>query len=268
VTLDALNSAVDPFTITTSDPIDLGAHTVTYTYEVAGLPAQTKTFDVTVQDSCTTTTISWSPGVISPVTQTVFDAAQSVTFDTAGLSESLGTCGSFTFEIVPASGGHTSVLSLQDPLANTLTSESTSLTQVGIYTGLQIKASLVNYPAVAPALSVPFDLTVLDPCLSATLSSSVIADIMTSVLASPVATSTFTAFTDSVSTAQAGTNLCGPIEYSITSVIARGSGTASITEITLDSASKTVSAAPTLNDHIDSYDVVIEAKLTNYPLVT
>jgi len=138
---------------------------------------------------------------------------------------------------VPAAGGYTSVLSLQDPRVSTLTSESTSLTDVGTYTGLQITASLVDYPAVAPAFSDSFDLTVLDPCLSATLSSSVIADIMTSILANPVATSTFTAFTDSVSTAQAGTDLCGPIEYSILSVTAQGFGTAGMTEITLDSAS-------------------------------
>ena len=230
---------------------------MTYTYEVAGLPAQTKTFDVTVQDLCLTTTISWSPKVISPVTQTVFEAVQSVTFDTTGLSESLATCGPFTFEIFPSTGGHVTVLSLQDPLANAFTAESTSQTEVGIYTGLQIKASLVNYPAVAPALSDPFDLTVIDPCLTATLTPSTISDITTSVLANPVATSTFTAFTDSVSTAQAGTDLCGPIEYSVLSVIAQGPGTAGMTEITLDSASLTISAEPTLNAHIDVYDVVV-----------
>ena len=160
------------------------------------------------------------------------------------------------------------MLSLQDPLAMTLTAESTNLAEVGVYTGLQIKASLVNYPAVTPALSDPFELTVIDPCLTATLTPSTIADITTSVLANPVATSTFTAFTDSVSTAQAATDLCGPIEYSVLSVTAQGSGTAGMTKITLDSASKTISAAPTLNTHIDVYNVVVEAKLTNYPSVT
>jgi len=44
VTLDTSSLAVDPFTITTSDSAQLGTHTVTYTYEVAGLPAKTQSF--------------------------------------------------------------------------------------------------------------------------------------------------------------------------------------------------------------------------------
>ena len=237
MSLDASNPGIDPFTVSTSDPTHVGTHTVTYSYEVAGLPAQTKTFDVTVNDPCSTTTISWTPKVISSITQTVFDAVQSVSFDTTGLGELIGTCGPFTFEIFPVTGGHETVLTLQDPLLNTLNSESTSLTEVGTYTGLQIRASLVNYPTVATVLSDTFDLIVIDPCLTATLTPSTIADITTSVLVNPAATSTFTAFTDSVSSAQAGTDLCGTIEYSITSVTARGTGTAAMTEITLDSAS-------------------------------
>ena len=90
-------------------------------------------------------------------------AAKSVDFDISGLSELLGGCGQFQFELVPADGEHKALLTLSDPLLNTLTVETASLSQVGVYSGLQIKASLVSYPDVSPVFSDPFTLTVVDP---------------------------------------------------------------------------------------------------------
>jgi len=112
--MDASNPSVDPFTIATSVPGDIGTHTVTFTYEVAGLAAVTKTFDITVNEplQCVETVITWTPKVISPITQLVFDPAQTVSFDTSGLVETFGICGLFKFELVPAVGGHVTAIQL------------------------------------------------------------------------------------------------------------------------------------------------------------
>ena len=96
----------------------------------------------------------------------MFDAAKSVNFDTSGLSEFLGVCGQFQFELVPAVGEHEALLTLPDPLLNTLTVEAASPSQVGVYSGLQIKASLVSYPSASTAFSDPFTLTVVDPTMT------------------------------------------------------------------------------------------------------
>jgi len=148
---------------------------------------------------------------------------------------------------------------------NSFSVQATDISLVGVYTGLQVKVTLLNYPDVVPIYSAPFDVTIADPCLTVTLTPSVIADITTTVLADPDATSTFAPFTDSVSTSNAGVDMCGPIEYSVTSVSPKRFGTATSTEISFDPTTRTITASPTLEDHVDDYTVVVEAKLTDYP---
>jgi len=136
-----------------------------------------------------------------------------------------------------------------------------------VNSGQQVGAGFVEYPELGQTLSNTFDMNLVDVCLSATLPLLSLTDITTTVLAAPVDTSTFPAITDSVSTANAGVDLCGPVEYSIMALAPAGLGTMTTAEVTVNSATREISAAPTLNAHIDTYTVEFQARLTDYPTI-
>jgi len=81
---------------------------------------------IDLSDPCHATTITWTPKAISSITQTVFDPTQTLPFDTTGLTEAVGTCGAFKFELdlasltVPTATKVASVITLPVELTSSL----------------------------------------------------------------------------------------------------------------------------------------------------
>jgi len=103
--------------------------------------------------------MQWTSKTLPPITTLVFDEAEMISFDISDLSEDIGTCAPFKFELI----GPSSVLTLPDPLSNTLRVESTSLSEVGIHDGFRVKVTLLLYPGIGSIFSDPFSVTVTQP---------------------------------------------------------------------------------------------------------
>ena len=153
------------------------------------------------------------------MTNTVNLSSVSQTFALA--SDSVSTAMSITSLCGPIEYSIAEGYSFMQVTAGTISLGSNSMADVGTHTAT-LKAKLTNYPAVAPAL-VSFSTTLIDPCLSTTITlpTTLVAETITS-LSGLTTIQVFAPATDTAATSAGVLGLCGPRIYTIVETTPQG----------------------------------------------
>jgi hypothetical protein len=200
------------------------------------------------------------------MTGTVYGTAVTQTFVLATDSLSTSTaitnlCGSFSYTITPTGfltvNGSTGVITLS----------STNMAQIGTYSAT-LTAKLASYTAVVGATK-SFSVTLVDPCLTTTLTlPTTIAAFSITAFSGVATTITFMPATDSKATSAGVASLCGPRVYTI--IEAKPAG---FTTIIPPAAGQEYTSAWTLSElsnsqtDVGSWTMTLSVTLQNYPSV-
>jgi len=176
--------------------------------------SQTVAFTVNIQDTCSSTVITFGAFTLTAMSHTVTQAAitQAFIFPTDSLSTTTtlpNVCGAFEYVITQ---GFT-FISI-DQAAGVLTVQTTNKALVGSYTAT-LSASLLDYPAVPPA-ELMFAVTLVDPCLTTVLTlPTTLVTFTISAYDGVGFTQTFMPATDTAANSALVPDLCGPRTYAV-----------------------------------------------------
>ena len=175
------------------------------------------TFQITVSDSCPTTTLNFDPVVTNMITYVNLGAETQVVLAKDTSSTSYGNndgqtlCGPRTYSISPTTHSFLSLAGDTITLVSTDPSEHTASPIT-----ITISVTLDSYPMVSAATQT-FTIQVIDRCLSTSLNTPNVSDLLAYVSQGPTSHTVTTTDTigDTYGGASAAT-FCGPRTYTIT----------------------------------------------------